>query len=111
MKQIDLTADLQKRPGSRVAHFTIYANAPYFGFSDLSKMSTGISFVKRTKTGIFCHRSGASRWYFGSSSTLTKAVSNVRTRYGLKMSQKGWERLRVKAYNTSLASEIVSKLS
>ncbi len=111
MRQLDLTKDLEKRPGSRVAYFTIYANAPYFGFTDHSTMTTGISFIRRTKAGIFCHKSGSARWYFGSSPQLKKAVANVRARYSLKVSQKGWEKLRVKAYNSSQAAEIVHLIS
>lgn len=107
MTKIDLTNDLKKQKGAKVVYLTVYANSPYYGFLDSGEMSTGISFVRKTKKGIYRHRSGITRWYFGDSTTLTKAVAKIRKRYGLKISPKGWEKIKVKAYNLSSVGEIV----
>ena len=107
MRQIDLTQLLEKRSGSRVSYSTLYLNNNWTGFAS----SIGISFVRALKKGgLRVHKTGAVRWYFGGSQTLSKAVSTARGRYGIKLPVKGWEKVRVKTYNTTNAEEVVLKL-
>ncbi len=103
MRQVDLTENLQKQKGSRVCYQTIYTNSPYYGFPDSSSMSTGISFTRKSNKEKV-------KWYFGCSKTLSKAVATVRKRYNINLKVKGWDKIRVKAYNFSGAKEIITLL-
>lgn len=110
MKQLDLTETLEKRKGSKVTYCNVYLNPPYYGFADSGEMPTGISFVRTTKKGVKTDRSGRIKWYFGSSTDLSKAITKTRKRYGLKLKHSGWCKVKVKAYNFTNTDEILSNL-
>lgn len=101
---IDLTPALDRKKGSRVTYTTIYVNAPYYGFAG----STGIAFLKTTRKGLRTHKTGAPRWFFGDSNTLSTAVSRARKRYGLKMPVKGWTKVKARHYNTTTTEEFIN---
>lgn len=107
MRQIDLTDRIEKRKGSRVTYSTVYLNGMYVGFAS----SVGISFAKALKRGgIRSHKNGTARWYFGSDNSLTRAVSNARRVYGISLPVNGWEKARIKTYNTTDTEEVVLNL-
>lgn len=109
MRQIDLTDKLQKVKGSRVSYSTVYLHSGrYTGFVS----SVGVSFVRALKKGgIATHKNGTAKWYFGGSQSLSEALSTSRRRYGIKLPVKGWEKVRIKTYNTTMVDEIINTLT
>lgn len=111
MKNIDLTDRLEKKKNDKRVETTIYRNGKYYGFaSSQGSLATGIAFLRTTYKGVFCHRNGIIKWYFGDYNSLAEAVSRARKRYGIKFPVHGWEKFRVKHFNTSTPQQIVAQL-
>lgn len=104
MKEIDITTNLERRKNiSRVAYSTIYVNKNHVGF--YSKL--GIGFIKKTKSGIRKTLNGRVRWYNTCATNLNDSIRSVRSFYKVNVSSKGWDKIRVRHYNTTEAEEIV----
>jgi len=111
MRKIDLTQKFERSKGDRVSYLTMYLNSPYVGFADIGELSTGITFARKLKrNGVKKDKTGGVKWYFGSDTTLSRAVSTARKRYGLKVPVNGWEKVKVKVWNTTDASDIIETL-
>ncbi len=106
MKLIDIRDQIIRKKGAISRETTIYLNLPYIGFSGKS----GIGFVRVVKNAVKIDQNNRVKWYHSASNALTSAVAYVRQIYKLKMSVNGWEKFRVKHYNTTEVSEIVKEL-
>tara|TARA_R100001510_G_scaffold37773_1_gene34106 strand:+ start:1738 stop:2085 length:348 start_codon:yes stop_codon:yes gene_type:complete len=109
MININLIDRLPKRKNSRVSYSTIYYNDNnLFGLNT----SVGIGFIKylKTKKTIQKIGNGQAKWYHAGSNTLTKAITQIRKWYRLKVKSKSWKKARVKTYNTSNIEEIILNL-
>ena len=111
MTHIDLTSVLDRKKRDRKVETTVYWNGKYFGFaSSQGRLSTGIAFLRTTYKGVYAHRNGITKWYFGDFNSLYEAVSRARKRYGIKFPTTGWKKFRVKHFNTTTPQEIVQQI-
>ncbi len=106
MKIIDIRDQIVRKKGAVLRETTIYLNLPYIGFSHKS----GIGFVGVSNKEVKTDQNNRVRWYHTLSNTLTSAVACARRNYRLKIPVNGWEKIRVKHYNTSEAPEIVKAI-
>lgn len=110
MKQIDLTTTLNKRKGSRVTYTTVYYNHKNIY---AIKSSVGLGFVRflKTKKQMQTTSNNQTKWYHSSSNSLVEALTDVRKWYNLKVRNTGWDKFRVKLYNTTETDELIKTLN
>lgn len=110
MKNIDLTQELAKRKSSKVTYLTVYYNGKNIY---ALRSSVGLGFIRflKSKKRVQRTSNNQTKWYHSSTNSLNEALSEVRKWYSLKIRTAGWQKYRVKVYNTTDAIELIEKLN
>ncbi len=105
MRAVDITPGLERRKNvSRISYSTLYVSRTHVGFSG----KLGIGFVKRTKAGVRKTLNGRVKWYHSCATSLVDALRTVRSHYSIKVPSSGWDKIRVKHYNTTEVDQLVA---
>ena len=105
MRAVDITPGLERRKNvSRITYSTLYVSRTHVGFSG----KLGIGFVKRTKAGLRKTLNGRVKWYCSCDTNLVDALRAVRKHYSIQVPSSGWEKIKVKHYNTTEVEQLVA---